>query len=141
MYFVVDIFTLLLVPFASKLVNHSRHSDSLKYVWKSTNQRKMSSISEFFRMFQESLCLELLANLDAKSAKRCGLQASINSFKNIFFYMDGRLSNFVQLYSGWFILIESVCSIPAQILSFYPIYVLALQIWDNFGKDTQCTIW
>ena len=45
--------------FAPKLVNYSRHSESLKYVWKSTNRshrRKMSSISEFFRLFKDSLC-------------------------------------------------------------------------------------
>ena len=55
---VVHIFTLRLAHFAPKLVNHSRHSESLKYVWKSTIsclRRKMSSISEFFRMFKDSL--------------------------------------------------------------------------------------
>ena len=31
---VADIFTLLLTPFTLKLVNYSRHSDSLKNVWK-----------------------------------------------------------------------------------------------------------
>ena len=34
--FVVHIFTLLLAPFASKLVNCLRHNESLMYVWKST---------------------------------------------------------------------------------------------------------
>ena len=54
--FVVHIFTLLLATFMSKLVNYSRHSESLKYVWKSTNRcdlRKISSISEFFRMHSD----------------------------------------------------------------------------------------
>ena len=56
--FVVHIFTLLLVPLTLKLVHYLRHSESLKYVWKSTIsclRRKMSSISEFFRMFKDSL--------------------------------------------------------------------------------------
>ena len=51
---------LLLAPFASKWVNYSRHSESLKYVRKSTihcYRRKMLSISEFFRIFKDSLCL------------------------------------------------------------------------------------
>ena len=42
------IFTLLLVPFESKLVNYSRQSESLKNVWKRWNhcfRRKMTSIS------------------------------------------------------------------------------------------------
>ena len=42
---------LLLAPFAPTLVNYSRHSESLKYVWESTNRcdrRKKSSISEIF---------------------------------------------------------------------------------------------
>ena len=44
---VAHIFTLLLAPFASKFVNYSRHSESLKNDRKSSNccfQRKMSSI-------------------------------------------------------------------------------------------------
>ena len=56
--FLVHIFTLLLAPFTSNLVNYSRHSESLKYVWKSTIcclWRKMLSISDFFRMFRDSL--------------------------------------------------------------------------------------
>ena len=59
--FEVQIFTLLLALFVPKLVNISRHSESLKYVWKSTNRcyrRKMSSILEFFRMFKDSLWRE-----------------------------------------------------------------------------------
>ena len=58
---VVLIFTLLLASFASKSVNYSRPSDPLNYLWKSTNhrhRRKMSSISEFFRFFKDSLCRE-----------------------------------------------------------------------------------
>ena len=63
----------LYISLGTFLVNSSRHSESLKYAWKSTNRcylRKMSSISEFFRMFNDSLCLEWLTNLDAKGAKR-----------------------------------------------------------------------
>ena len=49
----------LLAHFALKFVNYSRYSESLKNVWKSTNRcdrRKMTSISEFFIMFKDSLC-------------------------------------------------------------------------------------
>ena len=56
--FVVHILTLLLAPFTLKLVHYSKHSESLNYVWKSIIsclRRKMSSISEFFRMFKDSL--------------------------------------------------------------------------------------
>ena len=45
---VVHIFALLLAPFVSKLVNYSRHSESLKYVWKRSNHCflwKVESIS------------------------------------------------------------------------------------------------
>ena len=45
----------------------------MKYVWKSTIsclRRKMSSISEFFRMFKVSLCHDWLTNLDEKCTKR-----------------------------------------------------------------------
>ena len=45
--------------FVPTLVNYSRHSEFLKYVRKSTNRcdrRKMSSFSEFFIMFKDSLC-------------------------------------------------------------------------------------
>ena len=70
--FVVHIFALLLVLFASKLGSFSRHSEYLKYVWKSKNRcyRRKMSISEFFRMFKDSLWREWLINLDAKGAKR-----------------------------------------------------------------------
>ena len=46
----------------AKLVNYSRRSNSLKYIWKLTNgcyRREMSSISEFFRMSKGSLCREI----------------------------------------------------------------------------------
>ena len=48
---VAHIFTLLLAPFASKLVNFLRHSESLNNVWKRQNRcfrRKMKSISNSF---------------------------------------------------------------------------------------------
>ena len=99
--FVVHIFTLLLAPFTLKLVHYSRHSESLKYVWKSTIsclRRKMSSISEFFRMFKDSLWREWLTNFDAKGAKRSVKMWTTNLYK-IFFqkycvlvYMNARLS-------------------------------------------------
>ena len=70
--FVAHIFTHRLAPYAPKSVNYSRHSESLKCVWKSKNRcyRKIFSISEFFQMFNSALCRELLTDLDAKYAKR-----------------------------------------------------------------------
>ena len=91
--FVVHIFTRLLAPFG-KLVNYSRHSEALKYVWKSKyccDRRKMSSISEFFRMFKDSLWCESLTNLDAKGSKRRVKMWTTNSYKifskNILLYV------------------------------------------------------
>ena len=109
---VLRIFTLLLAPFAPKLVNYSMHSDSLK------NRREMSSISEFFRMFKDSLCRHWLTNLDAKRAKT-SVQMSTTSttifyksfFKNILSYMNIRRSKIRSvriLCPGRFILVESV---------------------------------
>ena len=118
--FVLDIFTLLLASFAPKLVNYSRHRDSLRYVWKSTNRSyrsKMSSISEFFRMFKDSSCLEKLTNLDAKFAKRSvkiWTTDFYKSFSNIcmLLYMNGLLSKFrlvlTYVMPGRFILVEYV---------------------------------
>ena len=93
---------LLLAPFAHKLVNYSTdstHSEYLMYVRKSTNrcdQRKMSSISEFFIMFKDSLCRDQLTNVDAKGAKRSVKMWTANFYKNVFknilLYMNGRLS-------------------------------------------------
>ena len=85
--FVVYIFTFLLTPFASKLVNYSRHNEPMKFVWKSTNrfyQRKMSLISEFFWMFDYSLWLEKMTNLDPKSAKRSVKMRAINFYERVF---------------------------------------------------------
>ena len=85
--FVTHIFTLLVAHFAPKLINYSRHSVSLKYVWKSTNRcygRKMSSISALFRMFKVSLCREWLTNLDAKGTKRSVKMWTANFYKILF---------------------------------------------------------
>ena len=96
--FVILIFTLFLAPFAPKSFNYLRHSDSLKFVWKQTNRchrSKMSSKSEFLRMFKDLPCLEKLTNLDTKGAKRSVKMWTKNSYK-IFFknilYMNVRLS-------------------------------------------------
>ena len=54
-------YAFLLASFTPESVNYSRHSESLKYFWKTTNRcyrRKMSSILEFFQMFKDSLCHE-----------------------------------------------------------------------------------
>ena len=70
-----------------------------KVFWKSTIsclRRKMSSISEFFRMFKDSLWREWLTNLDAKGAKRSVKMWTTNFYKsfskNILLYMSSRLS-------------------------------------------------
>ena len=70
---VANIFTLLLAPFASKLVHYSRHSESLK-------NRKNSEIDDIFlqkqrfyrfqKFFKDSLCLEKLTNLDVKRCQK-----------------------------------------------------------------------
>ena len=44
-------------------------------------RRKLSSIPEFFRMFQDSLCHEQLTNLDAKVAKRSVRMWAIKFYK------------------------------------------------------------
>ena len=84
---VVDIFTLLLADFAPKLVNYSRHSESL-------NIRKNCEIVgiflrwqrfvEFQTCFKDSLCREHLINLDAKDAKRSVKMWTTNFFKCFF---------------------------------------------------------
>ena len=66
------IFTHLLAYFATKLVNYLKHSEPLKYVLKSTIsclRRNMSSISEFYWMFKESLWREYVC--DQFWRKRC----------------------------------------------------------------------
>ena len=45
----------LLAPFNSKLVNYSRHSESLKYVWKSTNIYCCPWLLYFFSFFRTCL--------------------------------------------------------------------------------------
>ena len=80
--FIVLIFTLLLAPFAPKFVNYSRHSESLKYVWKSTKRcyRSPQIIDQF--------CTQRVP----KEAWRCGVQTSLTVFfKNILLCMKGWL--------------------------------------------------
>ena len=121
--FLFLIFTLLLASFAPKSVNYSRHSNPLKYLWKSTNhrrRRKMSSISEFFWMFKDSLCREWLTNLDAKGAKR-SVKMWIKNFYISFFlkllYMNSGLSK-----------IRSVCYDPDGLfwLNMYVVVMMCL---------------
>ena len=95
--FVVHIFTLLLANFTPKLVSFSKHSEPLKYVLKSTIsclRRDMSSISEFYWMFKDSLWREYLTNFVAKGAKRSVKMLTTyfcTSFsKNILLYMNSR---------------------------------------------------
>ena len=56
----------------------------------------MSSISEFLRIFRDSLCREKLTKLDAKCAKRSVKMWTTdfyqNFFKNSLLYMTGQLS-------------------------------------------------
>ena len=85
--FVVHIFTLLLAPFVSKLVNYSRHSESL-------NIRKNSEIDDIFlwnqgfdhfpTFFKDSLCLEKLTNLDVIGAKGSVKIWATNFYKSFF---------------------------------------------------------
>ena len=83
---VVHIFTLLLAPFAPKLVNYLRR---LKI-------NKSLSSKEFFRLFKDSLCRKWLTNLDAKGAKRSlkmwNTSFCKSFFKNIALKMNGGLS-------------------------------------------------
>ena len=55
----------------------------------------MSSISEFFRMFKDSLCREKLTNLGVKGAKRSVKMWTTNIYnsfsKNSLWYMSSRL--------------------------------------------------
>ena len=84
------------------LVNYSRHNESLNYV-----RRKLSSISEFFRMFKDSLWREEVTNLDTKGAKRSVKIWTTNFYKsfskNTLLYMSSRSVH-------TFILVESVSS-------------------------------
>ena len=99
---VSNIFTLLLTPFAFKLVNYSRHSAR----GESLNIRKNSKIDDIFlrrqlivnfqTYFKDSLCLQILTNFGVKCAQR-SVKMWTTSFywsfsKNILFYMSSRLS-------------------------------------------------
>ena len=120
--FWVHIFTLLLAPFAPKLVKYSRHSESL-------NIRKNCEIADIFLQwqrfldfqtyFKDLLCLELLTNLGAKSAKRSAKMWTIrfykSFFKNILLYIRSRLSKIRSVhtyvmartvYFGWICTLE-----------------------------------
>ena len=102
---VVHIFTLLLTPFASKLVNYSRHSESL-------NLQKNSEIDDIFLQrqlivdfqtyFKDSLCLEQLTNFDVKCVKRSVKMWTTHFYKsfskNILLYMSSRLSKIRSLH-------------------------------------------
>ena len=59
------------------------------------NKRKLSSILEFFRMFQASLCRKYMTNLDAKGSKKKRKDVSYQLLQQLYqniFYMNGRLS-------------------------------------------------
>ena len=80
---VANTFTLLLVSFASKLVNFWRPSEyekSLKTV-KSLCLRENGVDFEFFWKFKISLCLKLLNNLDTICSKRSVKMWAINFYK------------------------------------------------------------
>ena len=88
-----------MAPFASKLVNYLRKSESL-------NIRKNSEIDDIFlrrqlivdfqTYFKDSLCLEWSTNLGAKGAKRSvnmwNTNFDTNFFKNMLLKMNGWLS-------------------------------------------------
>ena len=103
---VVHIFTLLLAPFASKLVNYSRHSESL-------NIRKNSEIDDIFLRrqrfvdfqthYKDCLCLEWLTNLVVEGAKRSLKMWNTNFYesfsKSILLYMSSRLSKICSVHT------------------------------------------
>ena len=70
--------------FAPKSVYNSRHSEPLRYVWKSTNccyRRKMSSITEFIRIIDQF-------GHKRGQKKRKYVEYKLNFF---LFYMNGQL--------------------------------------------------
>ena len=92
----------------------------------------MSSISEFFRMFKDSLWRKKLTNFEAKGAKRRVKMWNTNFYKNfsknILLYMNSRLSKIRSVhtyvmtrtvYFGWiciyFYLEKNVCGVSATI--------------------------
>ena len=80
---VAHVFTVLLAHLASKLVNHSRHSETLKlsdeFVIDAIFLRKQR-LYRFQTFFKDSLSLEKLTYLDVKDAKR-----SVNIWGTIFY--------------------------------------------------------
>ena len=92
-------FKLLLAPFASKLVNYSRHSDISNFQKNSKFDVIFLQKQRFYRFqtfFKDSMCLQKLTNLDAKDAKISVKMWATNFyrsfFKNVLLYMNGRLS-------------------------------------------------
>ena len=71
---VVDIFKLLLAHFAPKLVNYSRHNDSLKYVWKLTNVVD-------FRNLPNALRLTVPRMINQFGRKRCQKKRKVVGYK------------------------------------------------------------
>ena len=83
---------LLLAPFASKLVNYSRHSE---YVWQSTNRchhREVSLILEYFRMFKDSLCRKWSVKMWTTNLYKI-------FFKNVLLNMNGRFSKICSVHT------------------------------------------
>ena len=78
--FVVHLFTLLLVPFAPKLVNYSRHHKSIKYVWNFTNRCYRNS-SKCLKNHCAANNQPIWTQKVPKEAQRCGLQSSTKVFQ------------------------------------------------------------
>ena len=96
--YVVDIFTLLLAHFASKLVNYSRHGR----ISKSTTF-SIATICLFPKIFQ---ILTVPRMIDQFGRKRCQQKRKDvatnfwkNFFKNILLYMNGRPSKFCSVHT------------------------------------------
>ena len=81
---------LLLAPFASKLVNYSRHSESLKNVWKWPNRsfwKKMSSILSSYESLKSHCASNrwpIWTQRVPKEAQICELPTCIRVFSKIF---------------------------------------------------------
>ena len=71
--FVLHIFTLLLASFTAKLFNYSRHSESLKYNWKSTNRCYALSMKIVvdFGILSNDLRVNVPRIIDQFGHKRC----------------------------------------------------------------------
>ena len=115
-YFVAHIFTILLAPFASKLVNYSRHSETLNFRKnsKSTTFFLRNSDLTIFKHFSMSHCASnnspIWTQKVSKEVQRCELPASIEVFTKIFFstWMVGcqKIGQYIRMEWGRFMFLR-----------------------------------